>query len=299
MTDPHHLLEAWLAEGAVGDPPREVAVHASVCDSCARRIGAFDSLALIDVGAAGSPPPLGAPSRIAVALAWARVGAAIAGTVVAGIFVVFAASQIVGFVGSLPAPSDGVALGSPPDQGSVLGASGSIAPEPGQPSVPEPTPTPIPTFIPLPSLDPQATPLPAPAAPNLSRGAVTQSAISISWTNGAGGGPVQKWEIWRRIGGGAWFKLGEVTASTHALTNVGLAPSTTYSYRVRGVNVSWLGPFSNVVSGTTLAAPPGPTPTPPPPTPTPPPPSVPPPSEPPPSVPPPSEPPPSLPPPSP
>jgi hypothetical protein len=292
--DSHHLLEAWLAEGADGDPPREVAVHAAVCDSCARRLGAFDALALVDVAGAGSPPPLPARSRIVVGLAWARVGAAIAGTVVAGIIVVFAASQLVGFVGTLPAPSDGVALGSASLDGAEGPDQGTSGPEPAdEPSFAGPTPTPIPSFIPLPSLEPQATPLPAPAAPSLFRGTVTQTSISISWTNGAGGGPVQKWEIWRRTGSGAWFKLGELAASVHALTNTGLAPGMTYSYRIRAVNVSWFGPYSNVVTGTTLTPPPTPpptptavppTPTPEPPTPTPEP-SIPPPTAPPPSVP--------------
>lgn len=272
MTDSHHLLEAWLIEGAIGDPPRELAVHAAVCDSCARRLGAFDSLATVDVSAAGSPPPAAAPSRLVLALAWARRGGAVLGTVVAGVIVVFAASQLAGLVGGLPAPSDGVAFetGSAeptPDE------PGSVGPEPaGEPSVAEPTPSPIPTFIPLPSLDPQATPLPAPAAPSLSRGAVTQTSINMFWSNGSGGGPVQKWDIWRRIGSGTWQKLGELPASTHSLTNTGLAPGTTYSYRIRAVNVSWLGPFSNTITGTTLSPPaptPTPAPTPPPPTPTP------------------------------
>jgi hypothetical protein len=257
--DPHHLLEAWLAEGGHGDPPREVAVHAAVCDPCGRRLGAFDALALVDVAAAGSPPPVPARSRFVVGLAWARVGAAIAGTVVAGIIVVFAASQLVGFVGTMPAPSDGVARTSPfadTPEGSVLGTTG---PEPAdQPSVAGPTPTPIPSFIALPSLEPQATPLPAPAAPSLFRGAVTETAISISWTNGSGGGPVQKWEVWRRTGSGAWFKLGELLPNVHALTNAGLASGSTYSYRIRAVNVSWLGPYSNIVAATTLSPPPTP-----------------------------------------
>jgi hypothetical protein len=258
--DSHDLLEAWLAEGADGDPPREVAVHAAVCDSCARRLGAFDAMGLVDVAAAGSPPPVPARSRVDVGLAWARVGAAIAGTVVAGILVVFAASQLVGFVGSLPAPTDGVALGSASLEPGTSD-QGSSGPEPAEePSVAGPTPTAIPSFIPLPSLEPQATPLPAPATPSLFRGAVTQSTIAISWTNGSGGGPVQKWEVWRRTGSGAWLKLGELQPNVHALTNGGLAPGTTYSYRVRAVNVSWFGQYSNIVSGTTLSAPPTPAP---------------------------------------
>jgi hypothetical protein len=87
---------------------------------------------------------------------------------------------------------------------------------------------------------------------------VTQTTIAISWTNGSGGGPVQKWEIWRRTGSGAWLKLGELGPTVHALTNGGLAPGTTYSYRIRAVNVSWFGEYSNIVSGTTLSAPPTP-----------------------------------------
>jgi hypothetical protein len=258
--DPHHLLESWLAEGADGDPPREVAVHAAVCESCARRLGAFDALALLDVAAAGSPPPLPARSRIVVGLAWARVGTAIAGTVVAGIIVVFAATQLVGFVGMLPAPSDGFALGSS-SPGPTDADEGASGPEPAEePSVAEPPATPISSFIPLPSLAPQATPLPAPAAPSLFRGAVTQTSVSISWTAGAGGGPVQKWEVWRRTGtgGGVWLKVGELQPNVHAMTNSGLAPGTAYSYRIRAVNVSWFGPYSNVVAATTLLPPPTP-----------------------------------------
>ena len=271
MTDSHHLLEAWLIEGAIGDPPRELAVHAAVCDSCARRLGAFDSLATVDVSAAGSPLPAAAPSRLVLALGWARRGGAVFGTVVAGVIVVFAASQLAGLVGDLPAPTGGVAFETGSGE-ATPDAPGSEGPEPaGEPSVAAPTPSPIPTFIPLPSLDPQATALSAPAAPNLSRGTVTQSSINMFWSNGSGGGPVQKWEIWRRIGAGTWHKLGELPASTHSLTNAGLAPGTTYAYRIRGVNVSSLGSFSNTITGTTLSppAPTPPPPTPPPPTPVP------------------------------
>ena len=59
--DPHIQLEEWLVDGAVNDPPREMAFHASMCDECLSRLNAFDSLAAVDVGAAGSPPPLARP----------------------------------------------------------------------------------------------------------------------------------------------------------------------------------------------------------------------------------------------
>jgi hypothetical protein len=256
MTDPHHLIEAWLVEGAVGEPPREAAVHATVCDSCSRRLGAFDSLAAVNVGAAGSPPPLPPPSRVVALMGFARAGTAIMGTIVAGVIVVFAATQVVGFATNLgPGPSDGVALTSP-SEAFITDAPGSQGPAPEvQPSVAGPSATPIPTYIPLPSVEPGATPLPAPSAPTVFLSTVTQSSVRITWSNGSGGGPVQKWEVWRRVGNGAWLKLGELLPSIHALTNSGLNPNTTYAYRLRGVNVNWLGPFSNTVSAKTLAGP--------------------------------------------
>jgi hypothetical protein len=261
MTDSHHLLEAWLVDGAVGDPPRELAVHASVCESCARRLGAFDSLATIDVDAAGSPPPLAAPTRVAVWLAWARLTTAVAGTVVAGILVVFGATQLVGLVGLLdgnPGPSDLVGLATP------MGRQDSPGPDPAvEPSlVAEPSGTPIPSFIPLPSQAPNELPPDPPDAPALSLNGVGTTFITVQWTPSGGGGPVQKWEIWRKDGSfGSWFKLGEVFPDQLSLTNTGLSPGTTYSYRVRAANTAWLGSFSNSISVTT-SVPPGATPSP-------------------------------------
>jgi hypothetical protein len=218
----------------------------------------------VDVGAAGSPPPLPAASRLVVGLAWARIGTAVAGTVVAGILVVFGASQLVGWVGNLdigPDPSNLVAAATPTPNGDH-----SINPDPAvEPSLsPEPSATPIPSFIPLPSLSPNEQPPDAPSAPSLQLSGVTAHTMSIRWTDGPGGGPVQKWEIWRRNGTGQWFKLGELAPGAHTLTNSQLSASTSYSYRVRGVNVAWLGPFSNVITATTAAdptAPPTPAPT--------------------------------------
>ena len=164
MTDSHHLLEAWLVEGAVGDPPRELAVHASVCESCARRLGAFDALAGVDVGAAGSPPPLRPPTRVAIALAWARFGTAVVGTVLAGILVVFGGTQFVGFVGSLQGSPDPSIVGlATPDSGpgDTPGPEPAVAPS----LATEHSGTPIPTFIPLPSLAPNEPALDPPYAP--------------------------------------------------------------------------------------------------------------------------------------
>jgi hypothetical protein len=280
MNDSHQILDEWLIEGALGDPPREVAVHAAVCASCARRLGAFDALAAVDVSAAGSPPPLPAPSRLVVGMAWARIGTAVAGTVVAGVLVVFGASQLLGWVGNLdlgPGPSEIAGFVTPDPSRD----QGTINPDPAvQPSLSaEPSGTPIPSFIPLPSLSPNEQPPDAPSAPFLQLNGVGQTTMSVRWSPGSGGGPVQKWEIWRRTGSGTWFKLGELPPGNLSLTNSGLSPNTNYSYRVRGVNVAWLGPFSTPITATTLppattpppSAPPSSTPaptdTPPPPTP--------------------------------
>jgi hypothetical protein len=297
VTDPHHLLEEWLIEGAVGDPPREVAVHAAVCESCTRRIGGFDSLAAVDVGAAGSPPPLAPPTRLLIGLAWARLGTAVVGTVVAGILVVFGASQLVGFVGNLgPDPTDGVAAVESPTDTTGFAASGSLAslsPGPGgEPSLPEQTPTPS-TFIPLPSQAPGAQTIPAPAAPSLRVTGTGQTTVSLAWSQPGGGGAVFKYEVWRKKGAGPWQHITDVAGFQRSFVAGGLTPATLYRFQVRAVSVSGAGTYSNQVSAATKSVTPSQTPGP---TPT----AVPSPSDtPPPSIPPPTDtPPPSIPPPT-
>ena len=107
MTDLHAQLEAWIVDGGLGDPPREIAVHASVCELCLTKLGAFDALALIDVAAAGISPPLVPPTRLRVAMARARLATAVAGTVLAGILVVFGVSQLVRLGGRGAGPAGG------------------------------------------------------------------------------------------------------------------------------------------------------------------------------------------------
>lgn len=52
----HDRFNDWLAAGAEGEPPRDLAVHASGCDACLRSLAAIDSLQAIDIGAASLPP---------------------------------------------------------------------------------------------------------------------------------------------------------------------------------------------------------------------------------------------------
>ena len=52
----HEGFDDWLVGGAEGDPPRDLAVHASGCDACLRSLAAVDSLQAIDIGGASMPP---------------------------------------------------------------------------------------------------------------------------------------------------------------------------------------------------------------------------------------------------
>jgi hypothetical protein len=75
--DPHGRFAEWLTAAPDEEPPRDLAVHASVCRGCQRQIAALDMLANIDPGRAGLPPLRALPtgsrwrtaSRVAVAMA--------------------------------------------------------------------------------------------------------------------------------------------------------------------------------------------------------------------------------------
>jgi hypothetical protein len=174
MTDLHAQLEDWIVEGAMGDPPREIAVHATLCESCTARLGAFDALGVIDVGAAGSPPPLAAPNRFRVGVAWARRGTAVAGTVLAGILVLLGLSQVVGLGGRPTGEPEGTqlaGLSTSSDHGGPAPAQrelSSIGPDAAEtPNSPVPA-TAQPGFTPgpLPPVPPGATPRPPAPGPS-------------------------------------------------------------------------------------------------------------------------------------
>lgn len=187
MTDLHAQLAAWLADGALGDPPREIAVHASVCEQCAASLGAFDALALIDVGAAGSPPPLSARSRLRMGMAWARVGTAVTATVLVGLLVGFGITQLVRNgepAGGPPGEPEGTELAglftpseeaaqSPQSSGD---ATPSAAPSANGPETPLPgAPAPQPPPLPPGATPPPPTPRPsATVAPTATPGATPQ-----------------------------------------------------------------------------------------------------------------------------
>jgi hypothetical protein len=184
MNEAHERFQAWLTAGAEGDPPRDVAVHASVCPVCSQSIAALDLLAAVDPGLAAMPAvPTGAE----------RGRAVLAGRLLGATAVLFAAamlgvgvSQLIGvsrtggpIAQASRSPEQSVLAGTatpeptpePTPSPSEETLSPLVTPAPTQrptvatprPYVPPP-PTPIPTAISTPVPLPSATPLPTGSA---------------------------------------------------------------------------------------------------------------------------------------
>jgi Zn-dependent metalloprotease/transcriptional regulator CtsR len=95
-----------------------------------------------------------------------------------------------------------------------------------------------------------ATTLPPPAAPTgLTATAVSSSRIDLAWTDNAT--YEQGFKIERATGGGAFTQIGTMGAGATAFSNIGLAPGTTYTYRVRAFDGSNNSGYSNTASATT------------------------------------------------
>lgn len=120
-----------MASGALGEPTRDTALHASVCDGCLGLVAALDALAAIDTGRAALPPSrLGQRKRAMPMLRVARLGLATAAVAMLGAAVAFGASQLIAGR-RLPAARQP----APTIAGGVLGAVGG-------PSASEPSPSP-------------------------------------------------------------------------------------------------------------------------------------------------------------
>jgi hypothetical protein len=172
--DLHERFVDWLADGAEGEPPRDLALHASSCEDCMRAVAAIESLRAIDVGAAPLPPlrrvAQGRPRPFAIARV--AVGALAV--------ILLAASVVIGASGFFratppadvpPASAEGVLAGVPKDDSSDRRATETPTASPSA----SPTPSPSPTDAP--SLEATAAPpQPAPrtAAPQPLRTAAPQ-----------------------------------------------------------------------------------------------------------------------------
>jgi len=77
----------------------------------------------------------------------------------------------------------------------------------------------------------------------------TSSQISLSWGPSSG---ADSYVVERSTDGSAWSQIASPTNTTY--TDSGLAVNTTYYYRVRGINPTGTGGYSNVLGASTLAS---------------------------------------------
>lgn len=132
-------------------------------------------------------------------------------------------------------------------------------------NTPSPTPTPAPTTTPVPAATPGPTETPAPtatpaAASNLNGTVVSSSRINLSWRDNSSN--ESGFKIERSTNGITFSQIATVAAQTTTYSNIGLAASTKYYYRVRAYNSGGNSAYSNTVSATTLSSTSSPTPTP-------------------------------------
>ena len=168
--DLHARFGEWLLAGTAVDPPRDVAVHASVCPGCGEAMAAFDGLAAVDPGRATLPPSrfvaTAGRGRQARAL---RIGGAVAGVTLALALTAVGLSQLAvpgntGAVNETPAQGVLGGTGQPSPTGPIASGfeggvtSGSPTPGPG------PSYSAVPTAISQPS-GPAATQRPASPSP--------------------------------------------------------------------------------------------------------------------------------------
>ncbi len=151
MNEAHQRFHNWLSAGADGDPPRDMAVHASVCSECRQSIAALDLLALVNPGMATMPAEPTGRERGRLAMAGRLVGATavLFSAAILGVGV----SQLIGVSRTDNGP---VAQANPTPDQNVLGETATPQPSPGPTTAPPretltPLATPGPTAIPLPA----------------------------------------------------------------------------------------------------------------------------------------------------
>lgn len=282
MNEPHQRFHDWLTAGADGEPPRDAAVHASVCGACHQSIAALDLLAIVNTGLAAMPPaPTGREhGRLVMVGRLLGATAILFSAAILGIGV----SQLIG----VSQPNGPVAQASPTPEQSVLGATATPIPSAtaeGSPSseptaqetltplgTPVPTqappaatpfprrtpvPTPIATAVPTPSPTetPIPTPVPTPPSAPQSPLAVAPSSglVEVTWQPPAsdGGAPITSYRIYRSISTGPAVLLAEVSAPSFFFEDSSVVPNTTYTYVVAAVNSAGEGSGSTTQPVTT------------------------------------------------
>ncbi len=101
-----------------------------------------------------------------------------------------------------------------------------------------------------------ACPVLPPTAPtNLSVALVSQTAITLTWTDASDNETGFRLER-SPDGSSEWAQIGTVGANVTTYVNSGLTPATPYFYRVAAYNTAGDSGYSNVAAGTTAAPPP-------------------------------------------
>ncbi len=96
----------------------------------------------------------------------------------------------------------------------------------------------------------------APAAPtNLSATAVSSSQINLAWTDNSDNETGFKVERCAGVGCAEFAQVTTLGENVSSWSETGLAPSTSYSYRVRAYNAAGDSEYSNIASAVTLVAP--------------------------------------------
>jgi hypothetical protein len=166
VTDLHDQFRAWLADGAPGEPGRDVALHASGCDSCLRDAAALDALAAIDVGEAPilpvrvSAPASGRTTPIPLVRALSGVAAVVLIAVALGMGIGALLDQPAGDeVGFAATPS-------PVAEGVLSGVGGAVeTPTPSASGTPDATADGEPSAEISPSFEASPTPVAGPVGP--------------------------------------------------------------------------------------------------------------------------------------
>jgi hypothetical protein len=210
MNDPHARFAAWLAAGAFGEPPRDLALHASVCPECIRSIAAIDLLGEIDPGRAKMPFWDGVDEEPGGLIRAGRFAAAAAGVMLLAVVIGIGASQLivgarasdgVAFTSETPAQGELAGTGTPAASPDLTSPSASIATASATPSevpfgtpvtLPTARPTPRPTAAPTRTPKPTPTPVPSPsdtASPSSSASASASASPSSSASASASASP--------------------------------------------------------------------------------------------------------------
>jgi fibronectin type 3 domain-containing protein len=96
-----------------------------------------------------------------------------------------------------------------------------------------------------------------PVAPTgLQATAVSGTQIALNWTASAGPA-VARYRIERRAGIGEFAVIDSVAGGVVSYQDTGLAPATSYTYRVQACNSAGCSPYSDVAAATTPQVPPG------------------------------------------